>query len=386
MLAAVEVIREEFRTFYEQNFHTVWRQLRRLRVREEDVADLAHEVLVLAYRRFDEIPPSPNGWLSRVSFEMVRNYRRKAWRRLERLTPLVIEEALSESSDDITEVVLEALDRMPEEQRTLLLRYHVADELLQALAKEFGIAPSTLQLRIATAERSFEGWVKTLLGVDPGTGSRSNLFVPFTIAGLLPKVSEFSEVAAQAQFEGWARLEQATASTPAPRSFVQGGLRIPGISAKLTAVFAVGVPAAFVGMLLGHLGHEVASAHDAAPSLHAAMTPIAVIAEALVKNTLSPGGPAPLAQASQTPSIPKDSGMDPELALLRFAKNQLAENRPQLVLRILQEYAVRYPKNTHTEECASLKKNAEYVKAFLDAQKAAEEAAKNAAAADKPKP
>ncbi|MDC3955487.1 RNA polymerase sigma factor [Polyangium jinanense] len=395
MLAAVDTTptREEFRTFYEENFPTVWRTLHRLRVREADVADIAHDVLVFAYNHFDEIPAYPQGWLARVCYEMVRNYRRKAARRLERLAPQVIDAAVDQHASDetMTEVVLEALERMPTDQRMLLLRYYVREEPLHALAKSLGIARSTVQLRLAAAETAFEGWIKTLLGVDPEKSSRESLFASFSLAGLLPRVWESSEVLAKAQLDGWERLSRAidaakiAAGAPrreAPQA-IEPGIGAAGFPFKLTTAFAVALPSALAGMLLGHLGAGVASAHTtAAPSLHAATTPIAVVADALVRNTPQGDSGAPRAAPPSQEPAPARPG-DPEVPMLWTIRRALKDENPKAALELLQEHARRFPKSTHLDECAELKSIAEKKLARMLAQEAAK---KQASTEDKPKP
>ena len=392
MLAAVDTTptREEFRTFYLENFPAVWRQLRRLRVRDADVPDLAHDVLVFAYNHFDEVPAYPHGWLARICFEMVRNYRRKAARRLERLTPQVIEAAIDRQTADeaTTEVVLEALEKMPEAQRMLLLRYYVNEEPLHVLAKSLGIARSTVQLRLATAETAFEGWVKSLLGVDAGSGSRASLFVSFSLAGLLPRVWESSEVLAKAQLDGWERLSRAidaaqmAAGAPrreAPPS-IEMGPAASGIPVKLTMVFAVALPAAVVGMLVGHLGSDVASAQTAAaPSLHSATAPIAVVADALVKNAPQGDSAAAPPATPSSESVSSDREVT-ETSLLWFAKREFLKGHVKLALGVLYEHIDRWPKSTHKRERDEL---IEAAKAAIEAEKTAK---KKAMALDKPNP
>ncbi|MDI1479528.1 sigma-70 family RNA polymerase sigma factor [Polyangium sp. y55x31] len=395
MLAAVDTTptREEFRTFYEENFQTVWRTLQRLRVRDADMADVAHDVLVFAYNHFDEIPAYPHGWLVRVCFEMVRNYRRKAARRLERLAPQVIEDAVDPHASDetMTEVVLEALERMPTDQRMLLLRYHVREEPLHALAKSLGIARSTVQLRLTAAETAFEGWIKTLLGVDPEKDSRASLFASFSLAGFLPRVWESSEVLANAQLDGWERLSRAIDAVQiaagAPRReappAIEPSAGVLGFPFKLTIAFAVALPSAIVGMLLGHLGAGVASAETAAtPSLHAATTPIAVVADALVKN--APQGNSATPGATPTSQEPAPARtVDLEVPLLWKVRHLLKAKDPKAALALLDEHARRFPKSTHLDECAELKRLAEKALAQRAAQESAEKQAKTE---DKPKP
>ncbi|MRG93817.1 sigma-70 family RNA polymerase sigma factor [Polyangium spumosum] len=401
MLAAVDTTptRGEFREFYEENFYILWRQLRRLGVRNADAADVAHDVFVLAYNHFDEIPAHANFWLARVCFETVRNYRRKVARRRERLTPRVIEAAIDEqaANDATSEIVLEALDRMPEAQRMLLLRYHVQEESLHALAKSLGCARSTLQLRLAAAERAFEGWLETLLDVDAEPSSRTRLFASFSLAGLLPREWESSEVLDKARLDGWQRLssaiDAAKMAAGAPRSEAAPSIETCagalGGPAKLALVFSVALPGAIVCLLLGYLGADVASAQTVvSPSVASATMPMAVINEALVKNgraadafTAMPGMQAPSpASTSTADKVPVD------VAILRNIKNAIIDGHTDLAVRLIADHQRRWPDSSHELERQHIIAAAIKIKKTNDAKKASEAAKKQKKAADEPKP
>ncbi|MDC0740391.1 hypothetical protein [Polyangium mundeleinium] len=253
-----------------------------------------------------------------------------------------------------------------------------------------------MQLRLTAAETTFEGWVKTLLGVDPEKNSRASLFASFSLAGFLPQTWESSEVLAKAQLDGWGRLSRAidaskiAAGTPrheAPPS-IKPGLGTTALPFKLTIAFAVALPSALAGMLLGHLGAGIASAQTAgAPSLHATTPQVSMIANAFVKNPLSGDFATPSAVPLPSEQAPtarlKDE--DHEVPLLSQTRALLKDKNPRAALDTLKEHARLFPKSTHADECANLKRIAEKNLASMTAK----EATKTQAAIkeeDKPKP
>ncbi|HVK65558.1 MAG TPA: hypothetical protein VM694_13840 [Polyangium sp.] len=238
-----------------------------------------------------------------------------------------------------------------------------------------------MQLRLTAAETTFEGWVKTLLGVDPEKNSRASLFASFSLAGFLPQAWESSEVLAKAQLDGWGRLSRAidaskiAAGAPrheAPLS-IKPGLGTSGLPFKLTIAFAVALPSALAGMLFGHLGAGIASAQTAgAPSLRATTPQVSMIADAFVKNTLSgdfatPNVAPPPSEQAPTTRL-KDE--DHEVSLLSQMRAQIKDKDPRAALDTLKEHARRFPKSTHADECADLKRIAEKNLASMTAKEA----------------
>jgi len=383
MADGAKPMRSAFRSFYEENFPVVWKQLRRLQVRDADIPDLAHDVLYVAYRRFEEVPASPRGWLARVCFEMVRNYRKKAGRRLETLEADVGEAvpSRSEAEDVIREVVLEALDRMPEEQRTLLLRHHLGDETLAALAKDFGVARSTMQVRIAAAEETFERWLRKLLD-ERDDITKPVTFLSLTFAALLVCTDEPSALVTDAASSVWAKLSE---KIPGPKD---GATRTPWLWTRplsLPAKLAIGVavaPAVCAGMLLGYLGRDVAEANaptsakvsigatvamsvapfvaqsgspvlpSVSPNTPSSDTPEEVLGESSSgKEGASPGSKAPAARQAEPQGKPEEEDADPrDLALVREARREIVGKHYDEALRLLNQHALLFRKSTHGAE------------------------------------
>lgn len=78
----------DFRAIYEDFFDYAWRTLRRLGVREADLADAVHEVFVVVHRRLPEFdadrPLAP--WIRGIVYRVAIHEQRRARHRRERLT------------------------------------------------------------------------------------------------------------------------------------------------------------------------------------------------------------------------------------------------------------------------------------------------------------
>src|SRR5689334_15233045 len=69
-----------FKEVYEEQFRFVWRSLRRLGVRESDVADAAQDVFLVVHRRLGEFEgrSKVSTWLYGICYRVARDRRRLA--------------------------------------------------------------------------------------------------------------------------------------------------------------------------------------------------------------------------------------------------------------------------------------------------------------------
>ncbi len=103
---------------YDAHAELVWRSLHRLGVRTADVPDLLQEVFLVLHRRRAEVGERPlEPFLWGVAVGLVRNYRRKAFRR---------HEVTGQTSSAIS-------GSNPEEELTLARQRRAAEQALEAL-------------------------------------------------------------------------------------------------------------------------------------------------------------------------------------------------------------------------------------------------------------
>jgi RNA polymerase sigma-70 factor (ECF subfamily) len=158
-----------FEEAYRAHFAFVWRNLRRLGIREEDAADAAQEVFIVVHRKLPEFQGRSKltTWLYGVCFRVASERRRAG-----PTTPLGEQEAasfVSRPADPAVAAernqglaVLErVLARIPEEQRAVFCLFELegmtGDEIAESLSIPLGTAYSRLRLaRAAFAAASAE--------------------------------------------------------------------------------------------------------------------------------------------------------------------------------------------------------------------------------------
>src|SRR5262245_53713077 len=118
-----------FKEVYEEQFRFVWRSLRRLGVRESDVADAVQDVFIVVHRRLDEFEgrSKVSTWLYGICYRVARDRRRLSHVRRQ----VDDEAAVADRVDEKVDVAAEAerrqglamlesiLDEMPIEQRAV---------------------------------------------------------------------------------------------------------------------------------------------------------------------------------------------------------------------------------------------------------------------------
>jgi RNA polymerase sigma-70 factor (ECF subfamily) len=148
---------ERFRAAYKRHAAAVWRYLAR-RLGDDDLAeDLTSEVFVVAWRRRHEAPTDELPWLYGVARRVLANDRRAARARATRLQALAGQLAVApvSSEHEPPGAVAEALARLSERDREVLLL--VAWEGLEPheLAAALGCRPNTARVRLHRARRRF---------------------------------------------------------------------------------------------------------------------------------------------------------------------------------------------------------------------------------------
>jgi len=156
-----------FREVYDDHFRFVWRTLRRLGVREADVADAVQDVFVVVHRRLGEFEgrSKVTTWLYGISFRVAKDRRRLAHVRRE------TDDAtgtLSERHDERVDVAADAerkeglalleviLDELPLEQRAVFTLFELESMTGEEIAELLELPLGTVYSRLRIARDHFK--------------------------------------------------------------------------------------------------------------------------------------------------------------------------------------------------------------------------------------
>lgn len=128
----------------------------------DEAGDVVAEVFLVAWRRWDEVPDPPIGWLIRTASGVLRNRLRSArrgWSLADRVARL---DATAAAGPDTADAVLrrsEALARLAalsEEHREALLLVSWDGLSAEAAAQVAGVRPAAFRKRLSRARRELE--------------------------------------------------------------------------------------------------------------------------------------------------------------------------------------------------------------------------------------
>lgn len=132
---------------------------------EADASDATQETFVAAWRGIRGIrePARFDAWLQRVAVNAARMTLRARGRRRVREIPsgdvaalATIADAPSRSERSDAELLGSALDRLPRDQRTILVLHHLEGHGVAELAEILGVPVGTVKSRLHTARRALE--------------------------------------------------------------------------------------------------------------------------------------------------------------------------------------------------------------------------------------
>jgi RNA polymerase sigma-70 factor, ECF subfamily len=153
-----------FQQLYSEHFRFVWRCLRRLGVRESDVADATQDVFLVVHRRLAEWEgrAQMRTWLFRICMNVASDRRRLASARREIAT-----ESVQEQADDAQDcaqrieqtermALLEAvLGELPLQQRAVLTLFELEEIGCEQIAQMLEIPLGTVYSRLRLARQGF---------------------------------------------------------------------------------------------------------------------------------------------------------------------------------------------------------------------------------------
>ena len=145
------------------------RTLRRLGIPDDDVEDLAHEVFLVLYRKWEEYDPTRplRAYLFGIAFRVASNYLRRRGREVS--YPVMEVEDLGPRPDQVLEahqaraLVLNALERVPLARRAVLIMHDIDEIPMTEIASRLSIYRFTGYSRLRKARKEFAAAVSSLL-------------------------------------------------------------------------------------------------------------------------------------------------------------------------------------------------------------------------------
>jgi RNA polymerase sigma-70 factor (ECF subfamily) len=161
---------------YKQEFGYAWRTLRRLGVRESDLADIAHDFFIVVFRHLSDYDPSRpvRPWLFGIAFRVVSDYRRSARITREALgdDPEIADRA-PPVDEQIAErqaraVVMAVLDTLELDRRAVLVMHDIDGHPVPEIAAALAIPVATAYSRLRLAREDLAAAIKRLRAREEG--------------------------------------------------------------------------------------------------------------------------------------------------------------------------------------------------------------------------
>lgn len=155
---------EGFDALYGEHFEFVWRTLRRLAVRPEDLDDAAQDVFIVFLRRRAEFrrESSYRTWLFGIASNVAHQYRRKASRQAH-TTPVTesqhtphpspLEQASSSEALRVIDAFLTSLD---DSKRDVFILAELEQMSAPEIAEALGVKLNTVYSRLRAARQAFQ--------------------------------------------------------------------------------------------------------------------------------------------------------------------------------------------------------------------------------------
>jgi DNA-directed RNA polymerase specialized sigma24 family protein len=167
--------RDRFEAAFEAHHPVVLGYALRRSATEQDAEDAVADTFAIAWRRVDRLPDPADAlpWLLAIARRVLANQRRSIGRRLRLVVRLRVEERASAPTPPASGPAIDALDRLPPDDRELL-RLLAWDGLTQAEAGVvLGMSANAVAIRLHRARRRFADELgrQTLKGSAPSRTS-----------------------------------------------------------------------------------------------------------------------------------------------------------------------------------------------------------------------
>ncbi|MGC4121608.1 MAG: sigma-70 family RNA polymerase sigma factor [Myxococcales bacterium] len=397
-----DAMRPTFQAVYQAEFTYVWNTLRRLGVRSADLQDVAHDVFVIAYRRFEEYdatrPVRP--WLFGIAFRVVAHLRRDEKTKPAPTESVSVDELFSnepgpEEQAQVSrdrELVAAALDALDFDKRAVFVLHEldgcpvpeIARELLHP-AEHGVLAPAAGPARLRRGREAAAG--------QAGRGSAMNGPVDTKLDPLPPEIEDLLDDERQAMVVPPFGAEEAVlasvmatvgtgaagAATAAAASAgstsssaagsAAGSAASGAVQTSLAAKLVSGAVLFAVGSVAGAGGHALYQSHFVPPPAPIVQivqvpapppAPTPAPAEAVPASPVAALPPAPAAAvAPPRRALPEprpaaahtsDTALAAERSVLEVARMALVRGQADGAIAELEKHARAFPKGQLVEE------------------------------------
>ena len=145
-----------FRVLYDESIPRVYRYVSRaLAPHLTELDDLVAEVYLVAWRRIDDVPPSPEDllWLFGVARNVVAHHRRSTALRLRLQDRVVRERPVHDFDLEVSNEVLDAVRHLPHREREALHLVVWEGLSTEEAATVIGCSPNAVRIRVHRARR-----------------------------------------------------------------------------------------------------------------------------------------------------------------------------------------------------------------------------------------
>ena len=162
-----------FRSVYAAELAYVLASLRRLGVPAAELEDIAHDVFVVAHRRWADYDRSRpvRPWLFGIALRTAGRARERRWRHNEQPTGSAALERASPPvpavEHDERDLLLRALDALDEQQRAVFIMHDLDERSAPDIASALGVPLNTVYSRLRLAREKLTSAVRRLQGERP---------------------------------------------------------------------------------------------------------------------------------------------------------------------------------------------------------------------------
>jgi RNA polymerase sigma-70 factor, ECF subfamily len=179
-LGGREASRLDLHSIHEHHADFVWRTLQRMGVREAEVDDQLQEVFVVVHNRLGSFDGSARmtTWLFGICMRVAAAYRRRAHRRREVVGDVPEDGQLDRDGPEdaamarqARERLLEILDLMDLEKRTLFVMFELDEMPCGEIAEILDVPVGTVHSRLSTARKEFQAALKRFSAREESTAA-----------------------------------------------------------------------------------------------------------------------------------------------------------------------------------------------------------------------